>query len=55
MSFLIPRDRFASIATGLTNVRKKGAYRYPVPNLNLMNEPKMPPKYYQLDPREKDS
>jgi uncharacterized protein (DUF169 family) len=52
MSFLIPRSKFASMAVGLSSMRKKGAYRYPVPNLGLMNEPKMPPKYYQLDPTE---
>jgi uncharacterized protein (DUF169 family) len=50
MSFLIPRPKFASVTTGLDVMRKKGVYRYPVPNLQLMNEPKMPPKYYELDP-----
>ncbi len=50
MAFLVPSVRFASLAAGLAAMRKKGAYRYPVPNLNLTNQPKMPPKYYQLDP-----
>lgn len=50
MSFLVPQARFASLAVGLETMRKKGPYRYPVPNLNLMNEPKLPPKYYELDP-----
>jgi uncharacterized protein (DUF169 family) len=49
MSFLIPRPRFGSVAEGLTIMRKKGTYRYPVPNLNLFSTPKLPEKYLALD------
>ena len=48
MSFLIPRSRFQSITEGLEIMRKKGTYRYPVPNMTLLGEPKLPEKYVKL-------
>lgn len=54
MSFIIPRSRFQSLTEGLGIMRKKGTYRYPVPNMNLMKEPGLPPKYYTLDPEKKE-
>lgn len=49
MSFLIPRPRFESVLNGLEVMRKKGTYRYPVPNLNLFSTPNLPEKYLALD------
>lgn len=48
MSFLIPRSRFQSVTEGLGIMRKKGTYRYPVPNMNLLGEPQLPQKYVEL-------
>jgi len=48
MSFMIPRSRFLSVTEGLGIMRKKGTYRYPVPNLNLLGAPQLPEKYVEL-------
>jgi uncharacterized protein (DUF169 family) len=48
MSFMIPRSRFQSVAEGLGIMRKKGTYRYPVPNMNLLGAPRLPEKYVKL-------
>ena len=48
MSFMIPRSRFQSVTEGLGIMRKKGTYRYPVPNMNLLGAPHMPEKYVEL-------
>ncbi|UCF31854.1 MAG: DUF169 domain-containing protein [bacterium] len=53
MSFIVPRSKFKSLTEGLAVMRKKGTYRYPVPNMSLMSEPKLPPRYRHLDPGEK--
>lgn len=50
MSFAAPKAHFGRVAEGLRYVRSKGAYRYPVPNMGAMAEPKMPEKYYSIDP-----
>jgi uncharacterized protein (DUF169 family) len=50
VSFAIPYRRFESVIHGLEYVRKKGAFRYPVPNLTVLSEPKFPKEYYELDP-----
>jgi hypothetical protein len=34
-------------------MRKKGTYRYPVPNMNLLGEPKLPEKYVELGKEKK--
>jgi uncharacterized protein (DUF169 family) len=52
MSFMIPRSRFLSVTEGIGIMRKKGTYRYPVPNLNVLGEPKLPEKYVKLGKRE---
>jgi uncharacterized protein (DUF169 family) len=48
MSFMIPRSRFRSVTEGLGIMRKKGTYRYPVPNMNLLGAPHLPEKYVEL-------
>ncbi len=50
MSFAIPYSTFENVVNGLQHVRDQGAFRYPVPNLAILSEPKMPEKYYILDP-----
>jgi uncharacterized protein (DUF169 family) len=49
MAFIIPRPQFGNIAEGLEYIRKKGAYRYPVPNMMLLAEPRFPPKYDDIE------
>ena len=48
MSFMIPRSRFQSVTEGLRIMRKKGTYRYPVPNMNLLGAPHLPARYVEL-------
>ena len=48
MSFMIPRSRFETITRNLEIMRKKGVYRYPVPNMNILCMPKLPEKYGEL-------
>jgi uncharacterized protein (DUF169 family) len=50
MSFAIPYPKFETVMNGLKYVKDQGAFRYPVPNLGILSEPKMPEKYYSLDP-----
>ncbi len=50
MSFAVPSSKFENFIEGLKYIRKQGAFRYPVPNLAILNEPKMPREYYSLDP-----
>ncbi|MCK5307913.1 MAG: DUF169 domain-containing protein, partial [Zetaproteobacteria bacterium] len=48
MSFMIPQSRYLSVAEGLGIMRKKGTYRYPVLNMNLLGAPQLPQKYVEL-------
>ncbi len=50
VSFAIPYQKFETVIDGLDYVRKKGAFKYPVPNLAVLAEPKFPKEYYALDP-----
>ena len=50
ISFAIPYSKFENVINGLQYVREKDAFRYPVPNLAILSGPKMPEKYYILDP-----
>jgi uncharacterized protein (DUF169 family) len=45
MSFIIPQSKFESLIEGLRVMWKKGSYRYPVPSMNLLNQPAMPREY----------
>lgn len=54
MAFAVPYPRFSQVAKGLRYVRSRGAYRYPVPNLGVLAEPQLPPKYYSIDPERAD-
>jgi uncharacterized protein (DUF169 family) len=54
VSFVIPYPKFENLIDGLKYIRKKGAFRYPVPNLAVLSEPKFPEEYYALDPSWKD-
>jgi uncharacterized protein (DUF169 family) len=51
ISFAIPAARFRQVAEGLEYGRKQGMYRYPVPNLQLLNEPVFPEAYAALAPK----
>jgi uncharacterized protein (DUF169 family) len=48
MSFIIPASQFQHMARSLETMHRKGSYRYPVPNMHLMEEPKMPAIYEEL-------
>jgi uncharacterized protein (DUF169 family) len=50
MSFAIPHSHFENLMEGLEFMRKKGAYRYPVPNLAILSQPKIPKEYFSIDP-----
>lgn len=52
MSFAVPHSKFDGLTKGLIYVRSKGAYKYPVPNLSYLSEPRLPKKYYGIDPGE---
>ena len=52
MSFAVPYSKFEQLMAGLKYVRSRGAYRYPVPNLSVLSEPKIPEKYHQIAPLE---
>ena len=52
MSFAVPYSKFEQLMDGLRYVRSRGAYRYPVPNLSVLSEPKIPEKYHQIAPLE---
>jgi uncharacterized protein (DUF169 family) len=49
MSFAIPYSKFDTFVEGMNYVRSRGAYKYPVPNLGLLSEPKIPKKYQEID------
>lgn len=49
MSFAIPYSRFDQVADGLKYVSGHGAYRYPVPNLGVLCEPRIPEKYNEIE------
>ncbi len=53
MSFAVPYSQFGRLIDGLKYVRSKGAYRYPVPNLAILSEPRIPEKYYKIEPAAK--
>jgi uncharacterized protein (DUF169 family) len=53
MSFAIPYSKFGDVIDGLLFVRNQGAFRYPVPNLAILSEPKIPEKYFTIDPETK--
>jgi uncharacterized protein (DUF169 family) len=50
MSFAIPYSQFENLMEGLEFLRKKRAYRYPVPNLTILSQPKIPKEYFSIDP-----
>ncbi len=50
MSFAAPYAAFDRVADGLEYVRKGGAFRYPVPNMGLLAEPRIPDKYRDIEP-----
>jgi uncharacterized protein (DUF169 family) len=51
MSFAIPYSKFDNFIAGLEHIGRRGAYRYPVPNLAILSEPKLFKEYYMIDPQ----
>ena len=52
MFFVLPRSRFDQFITGMHYVRAKRMYRYPVPKMGLMAEPRIPKNYREIEPKE---
>lgn len=48
MAFVIPAARIFDVINGLEYVRKQGMFRYPVPNLAITAEPRMPESYASI-------
>ncbi len=48
VSFALPFNAIPDFLDGLEYVRKKGAYRYPVPNLSILGKPGMPEDYFKI-------
>jgi uncharacterized protein (DUF169 family) len=48
MSFAAPYSKFKTLIDGLKYIRSRGAYRYPVPNLAVLSEPRIPGTYHQI-------
>lgn len=51
MSFAAPHAHFPRLVEGLAYVRRRGAFRFPVPNMGVLAEPRLPAKYHGLDPQ----
>ncbi len=49
MSFAVPHSKFEQVVEGLKYVRSLGAYKYPVPNLGVLAEPRIPAKYFEIE------
>jgi hypothetical protein len=50
MSFAVPYPKFGGVVAGLDHIRRRGSYRYPVPNMGMLAEPKIPEKYFSIEP-----
>jgi len=50
MSFAVPAAKFDTVIAGLQYVRSRGAFKYPVPNVGLLNEPRIPRTYHAIIP-----
>lgn len=50
MSFALPYPKIDQVIEGLEYVRSRGAYRYPVPNMGILAEPRIPAAYHDIDP-----
>ncbi|MBN1105499.1 MAG: DUF169 domain-containing protein [Deltaproteobacteria bacterium] len=55
MSFAVPYSRIDNLIEGLKFIRSKGVFRYPVPNLGILAEARLPEKYYGIEPDPEDS
>jgi hypothetical protein len=50
MSFAVPVSKIDAFVAGMDYVRRRGMYRYPVPRMSALAEPRIPEKYFQIDP-----
>ncbi len=48
LSFAVPYSRIAALIEGLNYVRGQGSFRYPVPAMGLLAEPRIPKNYFQI-------
>ncbi len=49
MSFAVPYSKFDQVIDGLKYVHGHGSYRYPVPNLGVLAEPRIPERYHEIE------
>ncbi len=49
MSFAVPYPKIDALIEGLEYIRSKGAFRFPVPNLGVLSEPRIPEKYFEIE------
>jgi len=45
VSFAVPYSRINSLIDGLKYIRKQGSYKFPVPNMGLLAQPRIPKSY----------
>ena len=48
VSFAIPFGQMDRVIDGLTYIRKQGSYKFPVPNMGLLSQPRIPKSYFQI-------
>jgi uncharacterized protein (DUF169 family) len=48
LSFAVPREKIDNLIEGMEYVRSQGAYRYPVPGMGLLAEPRIPKNYFDI-------
>jgi uncharacterized protein (DUF169 family) len=51
MSFAVPYAKIDDLIAGLEYIRRRGSYRYPVPNLGVLAEPRIPESYFGIAPK----
>jgi len=50
MSFAVPLSKIEAFIAGLDYVRSRKMFRYPVPKMPALSEPRIPEKYFEIDP-----
>ena len=49
MSFAVPYSKIDQVIDGLKYIHGQGSYRYPVPNMGVLAEPRIPEKYFEIE------
>jgi len=51
MSFAVPYSKIENLVAGLDYIRRRASYRYPVPALGVLSEPRIPESYFGITPK----